>query len=121
MSDHPTRSEIDAKLGKISAETDTKIVRIEGKLDLVISKLDGVLQDNADTRTSIREEQRSTRANVWAVGVGLAAIIIAMAVAFPTFFGMGVQIKDVAAQTAKDEVHQLVQPSPPQSSKISPP
>lgn len=58
-------------------------------MDLVISKLDDVRGDN-----------RSTRATIWVVGLGLAAIMIAIATLAatlaPTFFGMGIRMGSAA-------------------------
>jgi hypothetical protein len=51
---------------------------MERKLDLVLSKLDGVRDDN-----------RSTRANQWVIGLGLAVLIVAVTSLFPVFFSIG--------------------------------
>lgn len=110
MSDGPSREEIDAKLGKVAAETDTKIARIEGKLDLVLAKLDTSIQGNAETREVVRSEQSSTRANLWVVAIGLAAIIIAAIVAMPTFFSLGMQVRDTAAQAAIEQFNRMKPP-----------
>lgn len=74
----------DAKIKLSEAQTETKIARMEGKLDLVLSKLDDV-----------RDDYRGTRANIWVVGLGLAVLIVGVAALFPSFFGMGAQIRDM--------------------------
>jgi hypothetical protein len=102
MSDGPTREEIDAKLGKISAETDTKVARMEGKLDLVLSKMDDV-----------RDGLRSTRANQWVIGTALAVLIVALAFGVPAIFGNGLQLRDVV-HTEVQEMLPKATPSPPQ-------
>lgn len=125
-----TREEIDAKLGRSKAEAESGAARLDGKLDLVLAKLDAFKSDvglrfgemegrfdemkayNVETRSVSRDDQRSMRNNLWAVGLGLAAIIVAMAVAFPTFFGMGAQVKDVATLAAREQVQQSLKVSP---------
>ncbi len=102
------REEIDAKLGRVSAETDTKIARIEGKLDLVLTKLDYVLKDNQETRQEIRSEARSSREITWGVGIGVMAIIIGILALFPSVFGLGTQIRDMV----HTEVQQITQALP---------
>jgi hypothetical protein len=94
MSDHPTKTELDAQLAKAAAEADTKIARMEGKLDLVIAKLDYALKDNDETRDTIRSEARSARETTWTVGLGLLAVIIAVLALFPTIFDMGARNQD---------------------------
>jgi hypothetical protein len=95
----PTREEIDAKLKTVGAETDTKIARLEGKLDLVISKLDGV-----------REDGRSTRANMWVIGVSLALLIIGVAAAAPAIFDLGMKVREGISKEIQEQVHKV---SPP--------
>jgi hypothetical protein len=100
MSDGYSRTEIDAKLAQSAAETDTKIARIEGKLDLVISKLDAVRDDN-----------RVSRTNMWVIGFGLAAVMVAVAALFPIFFGLGAQIRELAQREVQIQFQsQPVQP-----------
>jgi len=84
MSDTPTRAEMDAKLGQISAETDTKIARIDGKLDLLLSKMGEVV-----------ESGRATRANQWVIATALAVIMVALGFGIPALFGNGLQLRDV--------------------------
>lgn len=97
MSD-PTREEIKEAIGAAEARGETKIARLEGKLDLVLSKLDDVRQDN-----------RTARANQWVIGFGLALLIVAMFSAFPAFFGIGSQIRDLVHAEVHD---QLPAPAP---------
>jgi hypothetical protein len=121
MSDTLTREEIDAKLGKVAAETDTKIAKIEGKLDLVLAKLDNSIQTTVETRHSIEAGQHSMIANLWVVGIGLAAIVVTMAVAFPSFFGVGTQVKDmVANEVAHSKSVQTETVSPPAATPKTP-
>jgi len=89
----PTREEIREAIGAGEARSDTKIVRIEGKLDLVLSKLDDVRQDN-----------RTTRANQWVIGLGLAVLIVAIVALIPVFFSMGSQIRDLVHAEVHDQL-----------------
>lgn len=82
----------DAKIAAAEARSDTKIARMEGKLDLVLSKLDDV-----------REDSRSTRANQWVIGLGLAVLIVAIAALFPVFFSIGAQIRDMVHSEIKTQ------------------
>jgi hypothetical protein len=82
-----------AEIAAAEARTDTKITRIEGKLDLVISKLDGVREDN-----------RSTRANQWVIGFGLAVLIVAVAALFPVFFDMGSKVHEIIEKAVQSQV-----------------
>jgi len=84
------REEIKDKLALAEARTDTKITVLSGKIDLVISKID-----------SGREENRGTRNNIWLVGFGLAALFIAIAVAFPVFVDMGSRLRDIVREEVK--------------------
>jgi hypothetical protein len=110
---------LDAKLGKVAAETDTKIARMEGKLDLVLSKIDGLgtrfedaRADAKEARTTARADNAATRANIWVVGLGLAVLIVAVAALFPVFFSIGAQVRDL--------VHSEMQAQPQQSPQITP-
>jgi hypothetical protein len=85
-----TREEVDAKIAAAEARTDTKITRLEGKIDLVISKLDTVLEDG-----------RSARSNMWLIGFGLAALVVAIWVAVPSIFISGAQLRDLIESTIK--------------------
>jgi hypothetical protein len=98
MSDMPSREEIDAKIGAAEARGDTKIARIEGKLDLVISKL-----------AEVQESGRATRGTLWAIGLGLAALILAVAFGVPAIYTLGTQTRDIV----RDEVKAAL-PAPPQ-------
>jgi hypothetical protein len=89
-----TESELRAaEIAAAEARTDTKITRMEGKLDLVISKLDGVREDN-----------RSTRANQWVIGFGLAVLIVAVAALFPVFFDMGSKVHEIIEKAVQSRV-----------------
>ena len=81
----------DAKIASTEARTDTKIARIEGKLELIVSKIDGINSRLDD----VRHDSRATRANIWAVGLGLSVLIVGVVALFPVFFGMGTQIRDI--------------------------
>ena len=81
------REEIKDKIAAAEARTETKIGALSGKLDLVISKID-----------SAREEGRSTRANIWVVGFGLAALMLAIAVGIPVFIDMGSKLRDLVRE-----------------------
>ncbi len=57
---------------------------------LDLSKLDDARQDN-----------RTTRANQWVIGLGLAALIVTIVSIFPVFFDWGSKIRDLVDK----EVH----------------
>lgn len=100
-----TREEVDAKIGAAEARGDTKIARMEGKLDLVLSKIDGVRSELTD----VRADNRSTRANQWLIGLGLAGLILAVAFGLPQIIDFGARFRDV--------VHSEVQSAMPAPSK----
>jgi hypothetical protein len=56
-----SREEIKAHIDASEARGETKIARLEGKLDLVLSRLNDV-----------NENVRSSKANQWVIGLGLA-------------------------------------------------
>ena len=113
MSDGPTREEIDAKLGKIGAETDAKIARVEGKIDLVLAKLDSV----GERIGAVRDDNRSTRANQWVIGTALAVLIVALAFGVPAIFGNGLQLRDAVHSEVQDMLVHQQPPAPPASGK----
>lgn len=88
-----TREEMKEAIGAAEARGETKIARFEGKLDLVLSKLDDVRQDN-----------RTTRANQWVIAFGLALLIVALVASFPSFFGIGSQIRDLVHTEVHDQL-----------------
>lgn len=98
MSDGPTRDEIDAKIGRASAETETKIARLEGKLDLVLTKLDDVSTRLRD----VRDDNRSIKSNAWIIAFGIAAIILAVGFGVPAVFSNGLQTRDVVHSEIRD-------------------
>lgn len=73
MDDNDTRYEI---------QTETKISRLEGKFDIAISKLDNLGMRISD----IKADLRSTRANIWVVGIVLAGFIVFIVASHPIFF-----------------------------------
>jgi hypothetical protein len=89
-----SREEIDAKIAASEARSETKIARLEGKMDILIEKV------GAST-TAIREDGRATRANIWAVGVGILLLIGALIAAFPAFFDMGGHVADLVEHAVK--------------------
>jgi hypothetical protein len=102
----PTREEITHQVAASEAKTETKIARIEGKLDLVLSKLDAAANDIGakfasvgerltEVRNDVRADYAATRTNLWVVFVGILALIVALALLFPTFFDMGSKIRDL--------------------------
>jgi hypothetical protein len=87
-----------AEIAASDARTDTKIVRLEGKLDLVLSKFDSVNThiDSVSTRiTDMKDDLRSTRNNIWVVGLGLAGLIVVVVALFPVFFDVGSKMRDL--------------------------
>jgi len=70
------------------------MTRWEGKLDLVLSKLADIGAQIQTSDNHRREDDRSTRANIWGVGAALAILIAAIVGLFPVFFGIGAQVKD---------------------------
>ncbi|HEV7267613.1 MAG TPA: hypothetical protein VGN83_22320 [Falsiroseomonas sp.] len=98
-----TRDELRLSVEASEARTDTKFARLDGKIDLLIGKIDGLNARLEDVRT----DGRSTRANIWVVGLGLAALIVAAVVGLPSIFNMGSQLRDMVQKEV-----QAVQPSP---------
>jgi hypothetical protein len=91
----PTREEIDAKLAASEARMETRAAISDGKLDLVLAKLASIGEKMDD----VRSDNRTTRANIWAVCaivvttiVGMAALVIAVA---PAAFTIGAQVRDM--------------------------
>jgi hypothetical protein len=74
-----------ARISESEAKTETKIARLEGKLDLVLANISAVDKRLSDVRGDIR----STRSNIWAVGIAIATLIVAIVVLFPVFFDIG--------------------------------
>lgn len=83
----------DAKIAAAEARTDAKIARSEGKLDLVLSKLD-----------DMREDNRSLRTNINAVGIGLALLIIACVTAAPVVIDFGFKLRETIAKEVRDQL-----------------
>ncbi len=106
-----SREEIDAKIAASEARTDTKITRFEGKLDLVLSKLEDVKATNETIRTDVREDGRSTRANLWTIAFGLAILIVTLAALYPSFFGIGAQVKDMVDSAVQSHLQALQKPA----------
>jgi hypothetical protein len=100
-----------AEIAAAEARTDTKIARLEGKMDLVLSKLDGLNSRFEDARTDAREaritahsDNVATRANIWVAFVGLAAVIVALVLLFPTFLDFGAKIRDRITDEVKAQM-----------------
>jgi hypothetical protein len=83
----------DAKIAAVEARTDTKIAKVEGKLDLVLSKLD-----------DMREDNRTLRTNVNAVGIGLALLIIACVAATPVVIDFGFKLRESISKEVLEQV-----------------
>jgi hypothetical protein len=110
MSDHPTRDEMNAELGRVSAETDAKFARLEGKIDLVLSKMGDIgtrisdlREDNNGRLSDLKEDNRAIKTNALVIGLTLAGLIIAVGVGVPAIFSNGVQFRD----TVRTEVQSL--------------
>jgi|SRR5215831_17661522 len=86
----------DAKIAAAEARTDAKIARSEGKLDLVLSKLD-----------DMREDNRSLRTNINAVGVGLALLIIACVAGAPVVIDFGFKLRETISKEVLDQVQTI--------------
>jgi hypothetical protein len=86
---------MDAKIAAAEARTDTKLARLEAKLDLIVSKMDERFDALRDKLDVLRDDNRSTRANQWVIGFGLAVLIIAVAALFPVFFDLGSKVRDM--------------------------
>ena len=91
----PTREEIDAKLAASEARAETRAVVSDGKLDAVLAKLVSIGEKMDD----VRADNRTTRANLWAVCaivvaviIGMGAIVITIA---PAAFTFGSQVRDM--------------------------
>jgi hypothetical protein len=83
----------DAKIAAAEARTDAKIARSEGKLDLVLSKLD-----------DMREDNRSLRTNINAVGIGLALLIIACVAGAPVVIDFGFKLRETISKEVLDQI-----------------
>jgi hypothetical protein len=110
---NPTREETEAQISAAEARTETKIARLEGKLDLVLLKLDDVGARVSDVRSDVKEENRTTRANAWVIGMGLAVLIVTIAALYPTFFGMGAQVRDMVQKEVQQQAPKPVSPPKP--------
>jgi hypothetical protein len=86
----------DAKIAAAEARTDAKIARSEGKLDLVLSKLD-----------DMREDNRSLRTNINAVGIGLALLMIACITAAPVVIDFGFKLRETISKEILDQVQTI--------------
>ena len=75
------------KIAAVEARTETKIARLEGKMDLVLEAV-------RNSREEARENRRAIIANSWAIGIGMALLIVAVVAAFPVFFGIATQLRD---------------------------
>jgi hypothetical protein len=81
------------------------VVRLEGKIDQVLSRLEGITNENRSMLAEIKETGRSNRANLYAVAIGLALVIVAIAALFPVFFGIGDRIHEIIDKAVMDAVH----------------
>ena len=94
-----TRSEIDAKIDASEARTDTKFARLEGRFDLMMAKLDDVARQLVDVRQDNKATRSTVVISVVSTGValflGLAAIIIGLAVGLPAVYGIGTSTRDI--------------------------
>jgi hypothetical protein len=95
---------VDAKLGRVAAETDTKIARLEGKLDLVLSKIDASNSHYSDLRTDIADSRRATIANVWVVFAAVVALLVGLAAAAPVIFDLGTKHRDMIDRTVQESI-----------------
>ena len=99
-----TKDELRLSVEASEARTDAKFARLDGKIDLLIGKVDA-LNIRID---DVRADGRSTRANIWVVAFGLAALIVAALVGFPSIFNMGTQLRGMVQKEV-----QMVLPSLP--------
>ena len=77
----------------------------------MLSKLDDVGARVSDVRQDVKGEMRTTRANAWVIGSGLAILIVAIAALFvtmvallPSFFGMGAQVRDLVQKEVQTQL-----------------
>lgn len=102
----------DAKIAAAEARSDTKIARLEGKMDLVLSKLDSGAALTSQSHVSlaaeirsVKEDGRSTRANIWAAAaVVIAGIALAIGVGLavgPWAFGFGSTLSGMVDQSVE--------------------
>ena len=106
-----------AEIAAAEARTDTKIARLEGKLDLVLSKLDTVNEntlagrhDVIAIRQEIKDSERAVKNNTWLIGLGLLAVIVALAVGLPTIFDWGVKQRDTIVKEVQEQLQKQEQP-----------
>lgn len=89
-----TRDEMRLAIEGSEARAETKAARLDGKIDLVIEKIDR-LNGRMD---ELRDDNRATRSNIWVVGFGLAALIVAIFLGLPAVFSLGTQLRDMVAK-----------------------
>lgn len=105
-----------AEIAAAEARTDTKIARLEGKLDLVITKIDAVNENTIATRREVKDSERAVKANAWVIGIGLLAVIIALAFGLPSIFDLGVKQRDAIVKEVQDQLQKVL----PSSQKKQP-
>lgn len=98
--EHPTKDEVRHQLEASEARADVKFAQLEGRMDLLVSKLDSI----SATLNDVRADGRSTRSNIWMVGIGLAALILATVFGLPSVYNMGAEIRDVVRSEVKSQV-----------------
>ena len=97
-----------AEIAAAEARTDTKIARLEGKLDLVITKIDAVNENTIATRREVKDSERAVKANAWVIGIGLLAVIIALAFGLPSIFDLGVKQRDAIVKEVQDQLQKVL-------------
>jgi hypothetical protein len=82
-------------------------LRCRAKLEAVNENTIAGRQEVVTVRQEIKHSERAVKANAWVIGVGLLAVIVAVAVGLPTIFDLGMKQRETIAK----EVHEQLQNS----------
>jgi hypothetical protein len=108
-----TREELDAKLGKATAETDTKFAQLLGRIDSSNAEIKGEISTLSAHFAALERSTSGVKATIIAtVAVGIA-IVIAILGYGQQWFGIGMSTRDIVRQT----VQEMQSPSPPPSTR----
>ena len=86
-----TREEVDAKIARAKAETSVEITRMEGKIDnlanTISARFDNLTREVDRARNEVKDSRFVTMGTIVASALGVAAIIVTMAVYGDAMFG----------------------------------
>ena len=72
-----------AMIDASEARQDTKFSKLDGRLDLLLSRVDEFSRCVDCMHDNIRDDHRSTRANIWVVALGLSILIVTVVALLP--------------------------------------